>query len=317
MATQRGSNVSVVSIHGNFDDAQRGVKELFGDRDLEKQLLEKGIQLSSANSINIGRLIPQIVYYVSAYVKLRETEEIAAGEAINLCVPTGNFGNILAAYLAKRMGLPVGRLICASNENKVLCDFFRSGRYDKNRRFILTTSPSMDILVSSNLERLIYLSCGEDAAINRGLMRQLKENGVYSVTEEMRAFMQDFIGGSADEKEVAARIRSLYEETGYVIDTHTAVASAVYEAYRRESGDSTKTVIASTASPFKFARAVLQAIQGEVQETDDWTVIELLQKKAGIPIPKAVTEIRHARVLHRRECDAADMKREVSDILKL
>lgn len=317
MATQHGSNVSVVSIHGNFDDAQRGVKELFGDRDLEKQLLEKGIQLSSANSINIGRLIPQIVYYVSAYVKLRETEEIAAGEAINLCVPTGNFGNILAAYLAKRMGLPVGRLICASNENKVLCDFFRSGRYDKNRRFILTTSPSMDILVSSNLERLIYLSCGEDAAINRGLMRQLKENGVYSVTEEMRAFMQDFFGGSADEKEVAARIRSLYEETGYVIDTHTAVASAVYEAYRRESGDSTKTVIASTASPFKFARAVLQTIQGEVQETDDWTVIELLQKKAGIPIPKAVTEIRHARVLHRRECDAADMKQEVSDILKL
>lgn len=317
MLTQKGENTAVVSIHGNFDDAQTAVKNIFGDRAFQERLAGRQIQLSSANSINIGRLVPQIVYYVWSYLKLRETEEIAAGERINVCVPTGNFGNILAAYFAKRMGLPVKTLICASNDNRVLFDFFRIGRYDRNREFLLTTSPSMDILISSNLERLIYLSCGADAATNRVMMRQLKSVGRYVVTEEMRQNMKDFVGNYADQEEVAARIRELYEKTGYVIDTHTAVASAVYEKYRAETKDETKTVIASTASPFKFSRAVMEAIRGELGELDDWEVLDLLKTTAGIPLPPAVEEIRDAEIRHRRECDPAGMEEAVAEILKL
>lgn len=317
MVTQRGENTSVVAIHGNFDDAQTAVKNIFGDRSFEERLAAQGIQLSSANSINIGRLVPQVVYYVWSYLKLREAEEIEKGEQINVCVPTGNFGNILAAYFAKCMGLPVKKLICASNDNKVLFDFFRTGRYDRNREFILTSSPSMDILVSSNLERLLYMSCGGDAAENRVMMRQLKSVGRYRVTLDMRERMKDFVGYYADQEEVAARIRELYENTGYVIDTHTAVASAVYEKYRAESGDETKTVIASTASPFKFSRAVMTAIRGELGEMDDWEILELLKETAGIPLPPAVEEIREAEIRHRRECDPDAMEQEVADILKL
>lgn len=315
MLTQKGDNTAVVSIEGNFDDAQTAVKQIFGDRAFEAELAERQVQLSSANSINIGRLVPQIVYYVHAYLELLKEEKISEGEKINVCVPTGNFGNILAAYFAKRMGLPIDKLICASNDNKVLFDFFETGVYDKNRDFILTTSPSMDILVSSNLERLLYLSAGCDAAKTRELMEALKTSGKYAVTEEMRKATCDFAGGYATQEEVAARIRSLYEKTGYVIDTHTAVASKVYEDYRKKSGDKTPTVIASTASPFKFSRAVMEAIVGDVSKLDDFAVLELLRDKAGVPFPPAVEEIRHAKIRHNRSCKPADMESMVRSIL--
>ena len=225
MVTQKGENTSVVAIHGNFDNAQSGVKALFEDKELEKELSEAGYQFSSANSINIGRLVPQIVYYVYAYAKLLENEEIADGEELNVTVPTGNFGNILAAYYAKQMGVPIGKLICASNENKVLFDFFQTGTYDRNRKFVLTSSPSMDILISSNLERLIYTISGQDAKKDSELMEQLKENGKYEITAEMKEKLKDFAGGYATEEETKAAIHEVYKKTGYVMDTHTAVAS--------------------------------------------------------------------------------------------
>ena len=237
MVTQKGENTSVVAIHGNFDNAQSGVKALFEDKELEKELVEAGYQFSSANSINIGRLVPQIVYYVYAYAKLLENEEIADGEELNVTVPTGNFGNILAAYYAKQMGVPIGKLICASNENKVLFDFFQTGTYDRNRKFVLTSSPSMDILISSNLERLIYTISGQDAKKDSELMEQLKENGKYEITAEMKEKLKDFAGGYATEEETKAAIHEVYKKTGYVMDTHTAVASHVSREYRKESGE--------------------------------------------------------------------------------
>ena len=305
----------VVSSEGNFDDAQTAVKQIFGDRAFEAELAAKKVQLSSANSINIGRLVPQIVYYVHAYLELLKEEKITEGEEINVCVPTGNFGNILAAYFAKRMGLPIDKLICASNDNKVLFDFFETGVYDKNRDFILTTSPSMDILVSSNLERLLYLSAGCDAAKTKALMEALQSGGKYALSAEMRAAMADFAGGFATQEEVAERIRSLYEKTGYVIDTHAAVASKVYDDYRKTSGDTKPTVIASTASPFKFSRAVMEAIAGDVSALDDFAVLDELRKKAGIPFPPAVEEIRNAEVRHTRSCKPEEMKEQVREIL--
>ena len=234
MVTQKGENTFVVGITGNFDDAQTGVKKMFSDEKLASYMDEKGYQFSSANSINIGRLVPQVVYYVYAYAKLLENEEIQAGEEINVTVPTGNFGNILAAYFAKEMGVPIDKLICASNDNKVLYDFFKTGVYDKNRPFILTSSPSMDILISSNLERLIYLSTGCDAEETKKRMEELSKDGKYSVTGEMRARMADFVGGYADQAANAAEIKRLYDETGYMIDTHTGVASCVYHNYVKE-----------------------------------------------------------------------------------
>jgi len=318
MLTQKGQNVGVVSIHGNFDDAQTGVKKIFGDREFEKKLAAEHIQLSSANSINIGRLVPQVVYYVNAYVKLLENGEIANGEKINICVPTGNFGNILAAYFAKSMGLPVNRLICASNDNKVLFDFFKTGTYDRNRDFILTTSPSMDILISSNLERLIYLSCGCSAEKNTKLMKELSETGKYSVTPDMKEKMKDFTGYFATQEEDAERIGELYDRTGYVIDTHTGVASACYEKYRKETGDTTKTVIASTASPFKFAKSVMKAI-GKISpdsDEDDFAVIDQLSDAAKVPVPQAVEDVRHGKVRDRMECDPSDMEEIITGLLK-
>ena len=317
MVTQRGDNTAVVAIHGNFDDAQTGVKKIFGDRAFGEKLAHHGIQLSSANSINIGRLVPQIVYYVYAYAKLVENGEILFGEKINICVPTGNFGNILAAYIGKRMGLPVNKLICASNDNKVLFDFFTTGTYDKKRDFILTSSPSMDILISSNLERLIYLSCGADADVNRQMMQDLATKGEYTITPQMREFMADFISGYADEKTNAAQIKKLYEDTGYVIDTHTGVASAVYENYRKETGDKTKTVIASTASPYKFSRSVVSAIENIDENMDEWAVVDELQKLSKVAIPAAVEDIKTAPVRHNLECDVDQMENTVADILKM
>ena len=316
MLTQKGDNTCVVGISGNFDDAQNGVKKIFSDREFAEELAGRGYQLTSANSINIGRLVPQIVYYVYAYAKLLENGEIEDGEKINITVPTGNFGNILAAYFAKRMGLPVNRLICASNDNRVLYDFFCTGIYDRRREFILTSSPSMDILISSNLERLLYLCAGSDARKTAGLMAELAEKGSYTVTSEMKERMKDFAGGFATEEENAAEIRRLYEETGYLIDPHTGVASCVYRKYVKETGDRTKTVIASTASPYKFSRSVMEAIRGSQEGKDEFELIDELEKASGVPIPAAVEEIRTAPIRHDRQCSPDQMKAEVSEILR-
>ncbi|MCR5153783.1 MAG: threonine synthase [Lachnospiraceae bacterium] len=315
MVTQTGDNVNVVAIKGNFDDAQNGVKEIFGNKGLEEKMLEEGYRFSSANSINIGRLVPQVAYYVYAYAKLVETGSVMAGDKINIAVPTGNFGNILAAYYAKNMGLPVNKLICASNENKVLFDFFESGVYDKNRDFILTTSPSMDILVSSNLERLIYMAAGNNAEKNAGLMKDLKEKGKYEISEEMKENLKGFVGGFAKEEEVAEEIKHLYNNARYVIDTHTAVASSVYRKYKEETKDKTVTVIASTASPYKFSRSVMSAIDEKYAGMEDFALMDELSRTSGTAIPAAIEEIRTAKVLHTTVCDKVMMQSVVEKIL--
>ena len=315
MVTQKGDNTSVVAIHGNFDNAQSGVKAMFENKELEKELNEAGYQFSSANSINIGRLVPQVVYYVYAYAKLLQNEEIAEDEEINVVVPTGNFGNILAAYYAKNMGIPIAKLICASNENKVLYDFFQTGTYDRNREFVLTTSPSMDILISSNLERLIYKISGEDARKDTDLMTELKTKGSYAITGEMKANLADFAAGYATEEQVAKTIHDIYEETGYVMDTHTAVAAMVYKAYREDSKDDRKTVIASTASPYKFAGSVMSAIDPKYKGQDDFKLIEELQKVSGTELPNAIKEIMNAEIRHNTECDVDQMEQTVKNIL--
>jgi len=315
MITQKGDNTYVVGITGNFDDAQTGVKKIFGDKELAAYMDEKGFQFSSANSINIGRLVPQIVYYVYAYVKLLKEEQIQKGEQINVVVPTGNFGNILAAFYAKQMGLPIDKLICASNENKVLYDFFTSGTYDRNREFVLTTSPSMDILISSNLERLIYRIAGNDSARNKELMDTLASGGVYRITEDMKAGLSDFYGNYASEEETAVTIRNLYESTGYVIDTHTAVAACVYKKYREETKDEKPAVIASTASPYKFTRSVMNAIDGKYDAMGDFELVDELSDISKVTVPKAIEEIRTAPVLHDHVCDKDEMKQVVMDFL--
>ena len=315
MVTQKGDNTSVVAIHGNFDNAQSGVKAMFENKELEKELNEADYQFSSANSINIGRLVPQVVYYVYAYAKLLQNEEIAEDEEINVVVPTGNFGNILAAYYAKNMGIPIAKLICASNENKVLYDFFQTGTYDRNREFVLTTSPSMDILISSNLERLIYKISGEDARKDTDLMTELKTKGSYAITGEMKANLADFAAGYATEEQVAKTIHDIYEDTGYVMDTHTAVAATVYKAYREDSKDDRKTVIASTASPYKFAGSVMSAIDPKYKGQDDFKLIEELQKVSGTEIPNAIKEIMNAEIRHNTECDVDQMEQTVKNIL--
>ncbi|MCD8152701.1 MAG: threonine synthase [Clostridiales bacterium] len=317
MVTQKGDNTLVVGIHGNFDQAQTGVKQMFSDPELKARLDVAGYQFSSANSINIGRLVPQIVYYVYSYARLVESGEIKAGETINVVVPTGNFGNILAAFYAKNMGLPIEKLICASNENKVLYDFFSTGVYDRNREFKLTSSPSMDILISSNLERLIYRIAGEDAGKNAELMRQLSSSGKYEITPEMRAQLDTFYGNYADEAETAAEIRRLYEDTGYVIDTHTAVASAVYQKYIAETGDEKKTVIASTASPFKFTRSVMNAIDEKHDAMGDFELVDELSRLANVTVPRAIEEIRSAEVLHDTVCETDEMEAVVCRFLNV
>ena len=311
MLTQKGANTSVVGIEGNFDDAQTGVKKIFGDKEFAKELDAMGFQLSSANSINIGRLVPQVVYYVYAYAKLLANSEIEKDEKVNVVVPTGNFGNILAAYFAKQMGVPFGKLICASNDNKVLYDFFQTGTYDKNREFILTTSPSMDILVSSNLERLLYLSCGRDAAKTKAMMEQLSTNGKYEITADMKEFMKDFCAGYADMEENAKEIRKVFDDTGYLIDTHTGVAAAVYEQYKAKTGDTTKTVIASTASPYKFSRSVMEAVLGKKEDADEFALIDEMERISGVKIPQAIEEIRDAKILHNRQCKPEEMEETV------
>jgi len=317
MVTQVGANTHVVGIHGNFDDAQTGVKQLFSDKQLAKEMDEKGFQFSSANSINIGRLVPQVVYYVYAYVTLLGEGRIANGESINVVVPTGNFGNILAAFYAKNMGVPIDKLICASNENKVLFDFFQTGTYDRKRDFILTSSPSMDILISSNLERLIYRIAGEDAAKNAEFMANLTSGGEYTITDEMRAQLADFRGGFATEEETFAVIKKLYEQCGYVIDTHTAVAASVYQKYAAETKDEKTTVIASTASPFKFTRSVMNAIDKKYDSLSDFELVDELSKIGNVAVPKAIEEIRGAKVLHDTVCEKDEMKDVVKKFLGL
>ena len=317
MVTQKGKNTYVVGIHGNFDDAQTGVKQIFGDKELAAYMDEKGFQFSSANSINIGRLVPQIVYYVYAYAKLFKEERIQSGEKINVVVPTGNFGNILAAFYAKQMGLPIDKLICASNENKVLYDFFRTGTYDKNREFVLTTSPSMDILISSNLERLIYRIAGNDPDKNKELMNALVQGGAYAITDEMKAQLADFYGNYASEEETALKIHDLYDSTGYVIDTHTAVAACVYDKYKKETEDHKPTVIASTASPYKFTRSVMNAIDHKYDSMGDFELVDKLSELSKVEVPKAIEEIRTAPVVHDHVCDKNEMKKTVMEFLNI
>lgn len=314
MVTQKGDNTLVVGIRGNFDDAQSGVKAIFGDRELGQKLQEAGYQFSSANSINIGRLVPQIVYYVYAYGRLLENGELAEGERMNVVVPTGNFGNILAACYAKQMGVPVGKLICASNENKVLYDFFRTGAYDRNRPFILTASPSMDILISSNLERLLYQISDADKDVE--LMEALAADGRYEITPQMRERLGDFCGYYATEAETAEVIADVYKDTGYVMDTHTAVAACAFRKYTAETKDHTKTVIASTASPYKFTRSVMEAIDRErYGSMTDLELIDELAAISGTEVPKAIEEIRNAPVRHKTVCEVCDMKKTVLDFL--
>ncbi len=315
MVTQKGENTHVVGIHGNFDQAQTGVKRMFADKELEKELDGKGYQFSSANSINIGRLVPQIVYYVYAYTRLLAQGAILEGEEINFVVPTGNFGNILAAYYAKRMGVPVHKLICASNENKVLYDFFETGRYDKNREFILTSSPSMDILISSNLERLIYHISGNDAKKNAELMKRLSKDGAYEITSDMKKELADFCGGYASEQETAQAIRDYCEKYNYVFDTHTAVAASVYQKYKQRTKDDTKTVIVSTASPFKFTRSVMDAIAPKSADKPDFELADELSRISGVKIPQAIESIRTAPTLHDTVCEVEKMPEEVMRFL--
>ena len=315
MVTQKGDNTCVIGIEGNFDDAQTGVKKIFTDPELAKELDAKGFQFSSANSINIGRLVPQIVYYVFAYTRLLKEGRIADGDSINVVVPTGNFGNILAAYYAKKMGVPIAKLICASNSNKVLFDFFKSGEYDRNRDFVLTASPSMDILISSNLERLIYHIAGDNAEKDAEYMGQLSSAGKYEITDDMRDKLADFFGGYATEEETFATIKKVFDNTGYLMDTHTAVASAVYDKYVKETGDKTVTVIASTASPFKFTRSVMNALGKGDDSKDDFALADELSEVSGVEIPEAVTSIRTAEVRHKKVVDKADMQKAVLEFL--
>ena len=318
MVTQKGANTYVVGITGNFDDAQTAVKKMFNDHEMAAELDQAGFQFSSANSINIGRLVPQIVYYVYAYATLVRDGKIKDGQEINVVVPTGNFGNILAAYYAKQMGLPIHKLICASNENRVLYDFFRTGTYDRKRDFILTTSPSMDILISSNLERLIYKIAGADAAKDVTLMQNLAAEGKYEITDEMKAQLKDFYGNYASEKETAEEIAEVYKKTGYIMDTHTAVASRVYRKYVAESGDQTKTVIASTAGPYKFTRSVMDAIDAEKYKgMGDFELVDALSELSGVKVPQAIEEIRTAPVLHKNVVETEDMPKIVKQFLNI
>lgn len=315
MLTQKGSNTCVIGVHGNFDDAQSAVKKMFNDAALKEQLAANGYQFSSANSINIGRLVPQVAYYVWAYSRLVKEGTVKAGDMINFVVPTGNFGNILAGYYAKLMGIPVNKLICASNDNKVLYDFFKTGIYNKNREFILTSSPSMDILISSNLERLIYKVCGNSSELNSTYMKDLANKGVYTLNINQIARLEDFVPGYADEKTNAEEIKHVYDETGYVIDTHTGVASAVYRQYNADTKDETPTVIVSTASPYKFARAVMTSIDPGYDKLEDFDLIRELNKISGVEIPNAIKEIMDADIRHNIVCDIDKMETEVKGFL--
>ena len=315
MITQKGANVGVSSVEGNFDDAQTGVKEIFTDAEFNDELNKKGIILSSANSINWGRLAPQIVYYISSYVDLVNGGKIKQGDKVNICVPTGNFGNILAAYYAKQMGLPINKLICASNSNNILTDFINTGVYDKNRDFILTMSPSMDILISSNLERYLYDACGKDDTYINKIMTKLKTEGRYEVTDAIKAkIADDFYADFATEEETQAEIRKCFDDKAYLIDTHTAVASTVINKYRKKTGKNTVSIIASTANPYKFSPSVLEAL-GEDSTDDEFTLLATLNKKSGLKIPDSLAALKNAEKRFNGCCKKTELKKTVSDFL--
>lgn len=315
MLTTVGKNTAVVGVTGNFDDAQTGVKNIFNNKELAKKLEEKDFVFSSANSINIGRLIPQVAYYVYTYAKLLKDGVIQADEAINFVVPTGNFGNILAGFYAKKLGTPIQKLICASNDNKVLFDFFQTNIYNKNREFMLTSSPSMDILISSNLERLLYYMAGDDADKTAKLMADLAQKGTYTITEDMRDRIADFVGFFATEGETAKRIGAIYDDTGYVMDTHTAVASVAYQKYNDMTNDTTTSVVVSTASPYKFLSSVIEAIKNQKTTKSDFELVDDLHAILQVEIPKAIEDIRTAPILHDYKCEKEKMKQMVVSLL--
>jgi len=315
MSTQEGSNVGVAAVEGNFDDCQSQVKEIFTDPAILEKLAQNNLSFSSANSINWGRLVPQIVYYISAYCDLVADEEIALGDPMNVCVPTGNFGNILAAYYAKQMGLPIGRLICASNQNNVLTDFIRTGVYDRNRPFHITTSPSMDILISSNLERLVFELTGRDDREVAEQMTKLKTQGRYEISpEQLSGIQRDFYSGFCTEEQVAKVIADTFERYSYLCDPHTAVALGVYQQYRDETGDSTKTLIASTASPFKFSPSVLSAL-GKSAEGDEFALLQELGEISGLSVPKQLSELQNKPVRFTDVVSKAQMASAVYRLL--
>lgn len=316
MVTQEGDNVGVCAVVGNFDDAQSGVKRIFSDPAIRQTLSERGYVLSSANSINWGRILPQVVYYISAYCDLVRDGKLTMGNKVNFCVPTGNFGDILAAYYAGRMGLPVGKLICASNRNDVLTDFLRTGVYDRNRPFHTTMSPSMDILISSNLERLLFDLSGENDAEVRGYMEALAAQGRYQVSDKIRAGLDAaFWAGSCGEEDTAATIGRYYREYGYLIDTHTAVAANVMEQYRAATGDTTPTVFVSTASPYKFCDSVLKAI-GEAPAGDGVELLDQLHAVTGTAVPRRLAALRGKQRRFDLSCEKQAMDGVVLNFLK-
>ncbi|MCX8132269.1 MAG: threonine synthase [Clostridia bacterium] len=320
MITQEGSNVYSIAVDGNFDDAQNGVKAIFTDGELEDIMKTKGFKFSSANSINWGRLLPQIVYYFSSYVNLVEKKEISLGDKINIVVPTGNFGNILAAYYAMEMGLPVNKLICASNDNNILTDFINTGTYDRNREFKKTISPSMDILISSNLERLLYEITNHDSEAINDWMGKLKDDGVYTVDESTKKKISKlFWAGYTNENETIKTIECIYKEYDYVIDTHTAVGIDVYDKYVISTGDMTKTIIVSTASPFKFNESVAKAILGEenVQGKSEFELLDVLAKQCNLSIPAGLKNLDKKEVRHNKVTLKTEMKEQVKNILNI
>lgn len=318
MTTQEGKNVEVVAIHGNFDDAQSAVKKIFTDKDTAEKMNSNGMMFSSANSINWGRLAPQIAYYVSAYCDMVNAGTIKNGEKINICVPTGNFGNILAGYFAKQMGIPVNKFICASNKNNVLTDFLKDGgTYNRNRPFYTTDSPSMDILISSNLERLLFYVSGQNDKMVAELMDKLSKDGKYTVSAELyEKISSDFDAGYCDDEQTAKTINKLWNDEKYLADTHTAVAVKVYEDYCERTGDKTPTVIASTASPFKFCRAVVEALGGTL-EKDDITQLDVLNKMTGAPKPQPLASLEGKKPRFDRVIDKEEILNTIDLIIKL
>jgi len=325
MVTTEGENTYVVGVEGNFDDCQNAVKALFADESFRSFLMEKDFALSSANSINWGRLLPQIVYYVFAYINLLKEEKIELGEKINFVVPTGNFGNILAAWYARQMGLPIHKLICASNENKVLTDFFHTGIYEKNRLFKQTISPSMDILISSNLERFLFEMTGRDAGSITSWMKDLQELGRFTVGDSVQKSISEILwAGFSTEEETKATIKETYTENGYTLDTHTAVGMKVYQQYLAETGDETVTVLDATASPFKFTASVLQALTGSPptcedreDEADEFSLLKELSREIGLPIHQALQDLEKKPILHERVCAKEEIKEEIMNILRI
>ena len=315
MKTTKGLNTCVVGINGNFDDAQTGVKNIFVDDEFNKELKEKGYILSSANSINIGRLLPQVVYYFFAYLQLVKNKEINLNDKINFVVPTGNFGNILAGYIAKQMGLPVNKFICASNDNNVLYDFFKTGVYNKNRSLKLTTSPSMDILISSNLERLLFEISNRDSKKVNDLLNDLNTKGIYEIDENMKNNLDSFYGSFANEEEVKETIKEVFEKHGYLLDTHTAVAYNCHQKYIKDTDDNTKTVIVSTASPYKFSKDVLNSISDVDLNIDDFEIINKLSNTTNTEIPKPIKELQNLEIRHNITCEKDELKLEIRKYL--